>query len=152
MVKTRFGELNTGDLFRYVSNGNAAGAIFRKCDPRTAVQQLDDRSGDIHSVDAMVKTRHFTVVERVHEAQQMDNATRAAALFREAAAKLKTALVLLDTRERDCDSCSTRHFTNVAHARIYKQFAETPQYLVRRADELIEQATKNNVALSAKEQ
>ena len=57
-MNTTFGELNTGDLFVY------AGAPFRKADPRTAVQQRVDGGGDLHSVDAMVKLRPRTAVQR----------------------------------------------------------------------------------------
>jgi len=150
MKRTKFGELNTGDMFRYVSNGNAAGAIFRKASPRDAVQQREDGTGDMTTVDATVRTRPYTFVQRLHEAEQMDNAARASALLQEAAKKIETALVLLDTRERDCNECGTRHFTNYVHAKAYKQFADAPMHLRTRAEELVGQVNVN-AALSAKE-
>lgn len=156
MNTTRFGELNTGDMFRYISNGNGAGALFRKSSPRDAVQQRADGGGDMHTVDATVKTHPRTAVQRVNEQEKMDNGQRAADLFEQAAKLLETALVLLDMRERDCSDCGTRHFTNRVHAKAYKQFTDTPHQLRLRAAELVEQSNSNGgnqqqAALSAKE-
>lgn len=149
----QFGDLNTGDMFRYVSNGNAAGKIYRKCDPRTAVQQLDDHSGDLHSVDAMVKTRPNTKVQRVEDVEQNPSA-KAAALLRQAARSIETALVLLDMRETKCSACCVkRHWTNPTHAKIYQQFTNTPHSLKTAAQQIeSELVNVNTVALSAKEQ
>lgn len=154
-MMTTFGELNTGDMFRYIGGRGWPTEVFRKADPRTAVQQREDGSGDLHSVDAMVKTLPRTAVLRVTETEQVDNATKAASLLQEAAAKIETALVLLDMRERDCGECGTRHFTNKVHAKTYQQFTNTPHGLRTRAEELVQQAADNNsntAALSAKEQ
>lgn len=64
MNPIKFGELNTGDIFYYICNGQAAGARFRKSSPRDAVQQKADGSGDMTTVDAVVKTRATTKVVR----------------------------------------------------------------------------------------
>lgn len=154
-MNTTFGELNTGDMFRYVSNGNGAGAIHRKSSPREAVQQREDgRGGDVLTVDAQVKTRPRTQVVRVVEPETMDAGEQAAALLREAANTITKALALLDVRERDCGECGLRHYTNRTHAKVYRQFSGTPIQLREKATELAQQATdnRNQTAHSAKEQ
>lgn len=79
---TTFGELNTGDMFRYVSNGNAAGAVYRKSSPRDAVQQRQDGTGDMHSVDALVKTRATTKVQVVPQRTATRMLTKSEPLIR----------------------------------------------------------------------
>lgn len=152
---TTFGELSTGDMFRYVSNGSGAGATFRKADPSTAYQQREDGGGDIPSVDAMVKTKPRTAVERIAEPETLDKGEQAAALLREAANTITRALALLDLRERDCGECGLRHYTNRTHVKVYRQFSGTPIQLKEKATGLVQQATDNRTnqtAHSAKEQ
>lgn len=153
---TTFGELNTGDMFRYVSNGNGAGAVFRKSSPRDAVQQREDGTGDLLTVDGTVKTRPRTQVVRLAEPETMTNGEKAAKLLREAATKVAEALALLDLRERDCSECGLRHYTNRVHAKVNRQFSGTPIQLRERATELTEQVAEQSnskqTAQSAKEQ
>lgn len=154
---TTFGELNTGDMFRFVVDGKEGIAVYRKADPRTAVLQREDSGGDLHSVDAMVKTRPRTQVARLVEPETMDAGMQAAALLREAANTITKALALLDVRERDCRECGLRHYTNRVHAKTYKQFSGAPIQLRERATDLTDQANENTTgnqqtAHSAKEQ
>ena len=57
-------------------------------------------------------------------------------LFREAAAKIESALVLLDMRETACSTCGSRRFENFAHAKAYRAFTDTPTRLLEAADRL----------------
>lgn len=82
------------------------------------------------------------------------DAKKAAALLRQAAANIETALVLLDMDERRCGECRTRHWNNLTHAKTYQQFTNSPHSL-RTAAEKLEQDGNGNApqaALSAKEQ
>lgn len=148
-----FGNLNTGDLFRFVHNPRGEELlVYRKCSPREAVQQRTDRDGDALTFDAVVKIRAITKVQRVIEPSTNDD--KAAALLRQAARCIETALVLLDMRETKCSECCTkRHWSNPTHAKIYQQFTNTPHSL-KTAAQHIESEVGNVVkaALSAKEQ
>lgn len=59
-------------------------------------------------------------------------------LLREAARRIETVLVLLDTRGSYCPTCGRKHFENLPHARAYEQLTDTPDKL-RRLAEKIEQ-------------
>jgi len=52
-----------------------------------------------------------------------------AQLFREAAARIETALVLLNAREHDCTTCGAPIFDDKVEMRIYEQFTNTPEKL-----------------------
>ena len=58
------------------------------------------------------------------------------ALLREAAQRIETALVKLDTREVLCQACQAPRYENFSHAKAYKQFADTPIKLRDAADRL----------------
>lgn len=150
-----FDDLNTGDLFRFAHNPRGdEQLVYRKADQRCAVQQRADGKGDLHSVDAMVKTRPAQKVQRV-DPKATTNADKAAELLRQAARSIETALVLLDMRETKCSECCTkRHWANPLHAKTYQQFTNTPHSLKTAAQHIESEVGNvvNQVALSAKEQ
>lgn len=74
------------------------------------------------------------------------------ALLREAAQKIETALVLLDTREKECGECGTRHWANLKQARIYQKFTDTPHKLREAATQLDNNATTVAPIAAPKEQ
>lgn len=87
----------------------------------------------------------------------MTDMQKAAALLRQAASNIETALLALDTRERDCKECGTRHWRNRTQAKIYQQFTGAPHNLRTAADRLEQQAAEatdgnHQAAQSAKEQ
>lgn len=51
------------------------------------------------------------------------------ALFREAATLIERALAGLDATESECPHCHDRRFTNFAHAKARRAFADTPAKL-----------------------
>lgn len=84
---------------------------------------------------------------------EQDTTERVAALLRQAAKNIETALVMLDMRETKCAACCTkRHWSNPTHAKIYQQFTNTPHSLKTAAQQIESEAVNQQVALSAKEQ
>ena len=62
-------------------------------------------------------------------------------LLREAATRIETALVLLNTAEHPCGQCGSSRYENFEHAKTYKQFCDTPQKLRDAADRLDKKAS-----------
>lgn len=58
------------------------------------------------------------------------------ALLREAAVRIETALVKLDTRTYKCLECGAMKFVNFAHGKAYRHLTDLPDRLRRTADDL----------------
>lgn len=63
------------------------------------------------------------------QVRQTSRTEQVAALLDEAAQRIETALILLDMRESNCPTCNSRRFHNLAHARVYQQYTDTPRRL-----------------------
>lgn len=62
-------------------------------------------------------------------------------LLREAAAKIETALVLLNAKEHKCSECGSRHAAdNRVHWFAYNAFTNTPSKLREHADAIDDDA------------
>lgn len=73
-------------------------------------------------------------------------------LMRDAARLLETALVLLDTSSTACPHCGRKHFTDIAHARVYEQFSDAPERLRRAADRVAASTPKRAPSSAQKEE
>ena len=62
-------------------------------------------------------------------------------LLREAAVRIETALILLNTAEHPCEQCGSSRYENFEHAKTYRQFCDTPQKLRDAADRLDRKAS-----------
>jgi hypothetical protein len=54
-------------------------------------------------------------------------------LLRAAARLIERALIRLDMREEKCERCSTKHYLNFEHAKVYQSLTDSPDKLERLA-------------------
>lgn len=84
--------------------------------------------------------------------QKIVDPKRAAELLRQAAENIEAASALLDVVDQGCKACGRRHWRNLTHAKIYESLSKTTASLSLSSQKLEAEVTRQQQALSAKEQ